>query len=137
MQPFEKRMYQIPRRGDWDSTDIVCELYRGTDIINAKTIAMMSRSAILVNTARGGLVDGNALIEALQTGAIAGAGLDVFATEPLEKGSPLLTMDNVVLSPHVAGSTLNNMSLRAARIAKNLSSFLGGGLIAKEDVVVE
>lgn len=108
-----------------------------TNMINAKTIAMMSRSAILVNTARGGLVDGNALIEALQTGAIAGAGLDVFATEPLEKGSPLLTMDNVVLSPHVAGSTLNNMSLRAARIAKNLSSFLGGGLIAKEDVVVE
>ena len=106
------------------------------NMINANTLAMMDRSAILVNAARGGLVDEKALIEALQTGVIAGAGLDVFLTEPLEASNPLLAMDNVVLSPHVAGSTLNNMSIRASRIAKNLAAFLNGRDIAKEDIIL-
>ena len=107
-----------------------------THMMNAKTLAMMDKNAILVNTARGELIDEKALVEALQNGTIAGAGLDVFAPEPLDPNSPLLAMDNVILSPHIAGSTLNNMSSRAMRIAKNLDAFINGRGIAKTDIVV-
>ena len=107
-----------------------------THMMNAKTLAMMDKNAILVNTARGELIDEKALVDALRNGTIAGAGLDVFATEPLDPNSPLLAMDNVILSPHVAGSTLNNMSARAMRIVKNLDAFINGGEIAKTDIVV-
>jgi len=106
------------------------------NMINAKTLAMMDRGAILINTARGELVDEAALVEALQKGIIAGAGLDVFAQEPMDPNSPLLNMDNVILSPHVAGTTLNNMSSRAIRIAKNLDAFVKGGEVAKTDIVI-
>jgi len=106
------------------------------NMINAETLAMMDRNAVLVNTARGGLVDEKALIEALQKGTIAGAGLDAFTVEPLDPNSPLLAMDNVVLSPHVAGSTLNNMPARTMHIAKNLNAFLNGGEIAQSDIVI-
>jgi phosphoglycerate dehydrogenase-like enzyme len=105
-------------------------------LINAETLAMMDRNAILINTARGGLVDEKALINALQQGMIAGAGLDVFAMEPIDPNSPLLTMNNVVLSPHVAGSTLNNMPDRAKHIARNLNAFITGSEISKADIIV-
>jgi len=105
-------------------------------MINAGTLAMMDRNAILINTARGELIDEGALVEALKNGMIAGAGLDVFATEPLAPDSPLRSLDNVILSPHVAGTTLNNMSARAMRIAKNLDAFINGGEIAPTDIVV-
>lgn len=106
------------------------------NMINANIFAMMSRNTILVNTARGGVVDEQALVEALQKGTIAGAGLDVFTIEPIDPNNPLLTMDNVVVSPHVAGSTLNTMPVRAKHIAKNLNAFLNGREIAKADIVV-
>lgn len=108
-----------------------------THMINARTLALMNKNTILINTSRGGLIDEKALIEALSTGSIAGAGLDVYETEPLDPNSPLLSMYNVTLSPHVAGSTLNNMSIRAMRIAKNLEAFINGGEIDKEDIVVD
>ena len=72
-------------------------------MINAERLALMKPEAYLVNTARGGLVDEPALIDALGTGQIAGAGLDVMAVEPLPDGSPLRSFDNVVLTPHCAG----------------------------------
>ena len=65
----------------------------------------MKPSAYLINTARGGIVDEAAMIEALRAGKIAGAGLDVFDVEPVETDNPLLHMDNVVVTPHVAGSS--------------------------------
>ena len=65
----------------------------------------MKPTAVVINTSRGPVVDEPALIEALQEGRIAGAGLDVFEKEPVDPGNPLLTMDNVVVSPHSAGTT--------------------------------
>ncbi len=73
------------------------------NMINAERLALMKPEAYLVNTARGGLVDEPALIDALNARRIAGAGLDVMATEPLPDGSPLRDLDNVVLTPHCAG----------------------------------
>jgi D-3-phosphoglycerate dehydrogenase len=74
-------------------------------MIDARAIAAMKPTAVLVNTARGELVDEAALIAALQSGRLAGAALDTYATEPLAADSPLRSMANVVLSPHVAGQT--------------------------------
>jgi len=74
-------------------------------LINAERLRLMKPTAVLINTARGGLVDEPALYDALANRRIAGAGLDVFRREP-PTGSPLLTLDNVVLTPHAAGSDL-------------------------------
>ncbi len=72
-------------------------------VMNAKTFAKMKQGSILINTARGLLVDEPALIEALKSGHLSGAGLDVFEVEPLPSTSPLLKMHNVLLSGHLAG----------------------------------
>ena len=75
------------------------------NLIDRKAIARMKPGAILVNTARGGLVDEGDLIEALIHGRLAAAGLDVFVREPIAHDNALLTMDNVVVAPHVAWLT--------------------------------
>jgi len=74
-------------------------------MIDRAALARMKPGAILVNTARGGLVDEGALVAALTTGHLRAAGLDVFADEPVPPDNPLLTLDNVVLMPHVAWLT--------------------------------
>ena len=73
--------------------------------INAKTLALFKPNAVLINTARGLLIEESALIESLQLGKLAGAALDVFEQEPLPEGSPLRTMDNVMLAPHNANAS--------------------------------
>ena len=70
----------------------------------------MKPGAILVNTARGGLVEEVALVDALRTGRLAAAGLDVFAEEPVRPDNPLLSLDNVVLAPHVAWLTRGTLA---------------------------
>jgi D-3-phosphoglycerate dehydrogenase len=85
---------------------------RTRGLIGAKELARMRPSAILVNTSRGGLVDEDALADAIRTGRLAGAGLDAFASEPLPPSSPLRGLDNVVLTGHVAYAT--HVAARAA-----------------------
>jgi phosphoglycerate dehydrogenase-like enzyme len=95
-------------------------------LIGAKDLALMKPTALLINTARGQLVDQKALYEALRDGTIAGAGLDVFEQEPIDPHDPLLTLPNIVLSPHTAGTTpealMNGLHLCAA----NVGAFLDG-----------
>ena len=74
-------------------------------MVSADLIARMKAGSVLVNTARGGLVDEEALLQALESGHIRAAGLDVFAQEPVDPGNPLLRCDNVVTSPHIAWLT--------------------------------
>ena len=85
---------------------LTCSLNEQTrNLINADSLSRMKPTAYLVNMARGGCVDEKALIEALNGGVIAGAGLDVVEQEPLPDDSPLWDMDNVVLTPHTGGET--------------------------------
>lgn len=79
------------------------------NIVNAERLALMKETAVIVNTARGHLVDEDALYEALVHKKIAGAGLDVFAIEPLPLTSPLLKLDNIVLTPHVSSQTVESL----------------------------
>ena len=85
-----------------DYVSMHCPLTESTKhMINKETLLLMKPSAFIINTSRGALIDEAALIEALKNGTIAGAGLDVQETEPPEENSPLYTMDNVLLTPHM------------------------------------
>jgi phosphoglycerate dehydrogenase-like enzyme len=82
--------------------------------INARALGLMKSSAIIINTSRGPVIDEPALLAALREQRIAGAGLDVFVAEPLPADSPFLSLDNVVLTSHIAGVTLDTWSRRLA-----------------------
>jgi phosphoglycerate dehydrogenase-like enzyme len=97
-----------------------------THFIGAAELRAMKPSAYLVNIARGSIVDETALIRALREGWIAGAGLDVFEQEPLPPDSPLWEMENVLISPHVAGFTPRYDERATALFAENLSRYLAG-----------
>jgi phosphoglycerate dehydrogenase-like enzyme len=76
-------------------------------MVDRAFLAQMKTTAYLINISRGGVVDQDALVDALRARRIAGAGLDVFTPEPLAPGDPLTTLDNVVLTPHVGAGTLD------------------------------
>ncbi|MFJ4291069.1 hydroxyacid dehydrogenase [Cupriavidus sp. NPDC089707] len=94
--------------------------------IDAAALAAIKPGAILVNTSRGGLVDEPALVDALRSGRLFGAGLDVFEREPLPISSPLATLPNVVLSPHQAGSTQEALADTASQCAAQVIDVLAG-----------
>ena len=89
-------------------------------LIGPAELALMKSSAILVNTARGGLIDEAALYETLLNKRIAGAALDVFETEPLSQGNRLATLDNLLCSPHVAGQTEESLLRMSVDAAENI-----------------
>lgn len=95
-------------------------------LIGREQIAQMKPTAFLINTGRGSLVDEAALAEALIARRIAGAGLDVFAVEPLPAASPLIGLDNVVLTPHVAGSTEAALYRTATTLADEVLAVIEG-----------
>jgi len=95
-------------------------------MIDAAALALMKSDAILINTARGGLVDETALAEALRGGRIAGAGLDAFVEEPLPVGHPLTDCPNVLLSPHVGGGTGGGQRGMIRSIVENLQRVARG-----------
>ncbi len=101
--------------------------------LSRREFAMMKKSAILVNTGRGALVEREALVDALGQGKVAGAGLDVFHDEPVKPDDPLLKLDNVVLSPHNAGQTPEVIRDGLLRAVENIENFLKG---RPTDVVV-
>ena len=92
-------------------------------MINKEKLSLMKPSAFLINTARGGIINEPDLIEALQHGLIAGAGLDTYASEPLSQDSPLLAMDNVVTTPHCGGNTVDNDINMAAICMEDIAAY--------------
>ena len=95
-------------------------------LINAAMIAMLPKGAIVINTARGGLIDEAALAEALKSGHLAGAGLDTLEQEPPGSDNPLLKLSSVVLTPHMGGSTDAALAATAAAAARNALQVLRG-----------
>jgi phosphoglycerate dehydrogenase-like enzyme len=93
-------------------------------LIGERELRLMRRDAFLINIARGGIVDETVLIQALRERWIAGAGLDVFATEPLPAESPLWQLDNVILSPHIGGVTPRYDDHMAALFTENLRRYV-------------
>jgi phosphoglycerate dehydrogenase-like enzyme len=96
------------------------------DMFDAAAFGRMKPTAFLVNTARGGIVDEDALATALDKGTILGAALDVFEKEPARKDHPLYRFPNVVLTPHIAAGTRDAFEAKMAHIFKNLDAFFNG-----------
>jgi glyoxylate/hydroxypyruvate reductase A len=101
-------------------------------MIAAAELAAMAPEAVLINVARGTVIDEPALIAALQAKRIAGAALDVFAEEPLPADSPLWELSNVLLTPHVAANVEGYLARAIAQFAENLRRFLSGAPLAQE-----
>jgi phosphoglycerate dehydrogenase-like enzyme len=96
-------------------------------LINGETISWMKPTAILINAARGPVVDSQALADALNNGKIAGAGIDVFETEPpLDVNHPLLHAKNTIVTPHVAFATQESMQKRAVIVFDNIDAYMAG-----------
>jgi len=106
------------------------------NMINAETIAKMKPGAIIVNTARGGVIDEAALYDALSSGRLRGAGLDVFAAEPPGGANPLWKLDNVVVMPHSGGGVFNNVAKVFGHSLDNMRKVLAGQPISPADVVI-
>jgi phosphoglycerate dehydrogenase-like enzyme len=110
-----------------DYVAVAAPLTRHTEgMLGRDEFRAIKRGAIYINVSRGGIAQEPALLDALQTGQLRAAGLDVFTIEPLPAGHPLWSMPQVVISPHCSGETVNWSSLPVQRFARNLRSWLAG-----------
>ncbi len=112
-----------------DVISLHCPLTEETkNLIGADELQQMKPGAILINTARGGLIDDHALLDALQSGRLAGAGIDVLRNEPPREGNPLLEVDlpNLIVTPHNAWASRQAMQTLADQLIDNLEAFVGG-----------
>ena len=133
-EAFGVNVISCDKDGDLDlllkSSDIVslhCPLFPETEgMINTKSLAKMKKTAMLINTSRGGLVVDSDLADALNSGRIAGAGLDVLSKEPPPADNPLLSAKNCIITPHIAWASLASRSRLMDAIHKNLTRFLDG-----------
>ena len=96
------------------------------NMIGKRELEMMKPTAIVINTARGGIINEEALVDALKSGNIAGAGLDVLEHEPPDPNDPLPKLDNVIVTPHTAGPTLESLPKRATNSFYNMQRVLKG-----------
>lgn len=116
---------QLFARADVVSLHLPCT-EETAGLFDAATFSRMKPGTVFINTARGGLVDEAALVDALQAGQLAGAGLDVFQQEPLPASHPLLALDNALLCPHMGGLDLESREAMASMAADSISQlFLG------------
>ena len=112
-----------------DVISLHCPLTDQTEkIVNEQCLALMKKTAFLVNTSRGPLVDEQALAEALSNGRIAGAGLDVLSSEPPQKDNPLLKVKNCFITPHIAWATRSARERLLRVVVDNVAVFLSGEL---------
>jgi D-3-phosphoglycerate dehydrogenase len=112
-----------------DVVTLHCPLHAGTHhLINADAFARMKTGVWIVNTARGPIIDEAVLVEALRSGKVAAAGLDVLTIEPAVKDNPLFGFDNVILSPHSAAAAQETLAKMAVRAAHNMLDALDGTL---------
>lgn len=119
-----------------DIVSLHCPLTPKTrNLLNNRTIALLPRGSYIVNTARGGLVDEAALLEAIYDGQIAGAGLDVFEIEPLECDHPLFAASELIVTPHVGASTAEAMERVAADAVQGIIDYVEKRSIAADRIV--
>lgn len=107
-----------------------------TNLIDTKALAAMKPTAILVNVARGGVVNEAELVVALRNRVIAGAAMDVYAIEPLPADSELLTLDNLVVTPHLAAMAADNFAPTVSRMFANIAHVSRGEPVPAKDLVV-
>ncbi len=107
-----------------------------TNLIGREAFARMKKTAVLINVARGGVVDESALVIALRDRVIAGAAMDVYAIEPLPADSELLTLDNLVVTPHLAAMAADNFAPTVSRMFANIAHVSRGEPVPAKDLVV-
>ena len=107
-----------------------------TNLIGREAFAKMKKTAVLINVARGGVVDESALVTALRDREIAGAAMDVYAIEPLPADSELLTLDNLVVTPHLAAMAADNFAPTVSRMFANIAHVSRGEPVPAKDLVV-
>lgn len=112
-----------------DIISLHCPLTDSTrEIINDKSLSMVKKGAILINTARGALINDDAVCTALENGTLLAYGADVFAKEPVNTQNPLLKQKNAFLTPHIAWATTEALNRLAHEVCLNLEAFLGGSV---------
>jgi phosphoglycerate dehydrogenase-like enzyme len=127
--PFTERQAML---AEADVVAVAAPLVKETaGMLGSADFQAMKRGVLYINVSRGPIAQESALIEALRTGQVAAAGLDVFAVEPLPQDHPFWTLPNVLVSPHYSGETVNRSAQPGELFLRNLCSYLNGELVGK------